>query len=111
MTSDNNGGVRSPVAHLAVNELAGLIASKDWSATALGDPENWSPNLKLIVGLITASGFPMAVRWGPELILIYNEDTNPFWGTNTMGTRAAVSRGVARNRFRTRPAARSNYFR
>ena len=55
------------------NEMAGLIASKDWSTTALGDRINWSPNLKLIVGLITASGFPMAVRWGPELILIYND--------------------------------------
>ena len=55
------------------NEMAGLIASKDWSTTALGDRINWSPNLKLIVGLITASGFPMAVRWGPELVL-YSRD-------------------------------------
>jgi two-component sensor histidine kinase/PAS domain-containing protein len=55
------------------NEMAGLIASKDWSNTALGHRDNWSPNLKLIVGLITASGFPMALRWGPEFILIYND--------------------------------------
>ena len=55
------------------NEMAGLIASKDWSTTALGERNNWSANLKLIVGLITASGFPMAVRWGPELVLIYND--------------------------------------
>jgi PAS domain S-box-containing protein len=55
------------------NEMAGLIASKDWSKTALGDTKNWSPSLKLIVGIMTASGFPMAVRWGPEFILIYND--------------------------------------
>ncbi len=53
--------------------MAGLIAGKDWSATALGDRSNWSPNLELIVGLMTTSGFPMAVRWGPDLTLIYND--------------------------------------
>ena len=53
--------------------MAGLIASKDWSTTALGAEKNWSPSLKLIVGIMTASGFPMAVRWGPEFILIYND--------------------------------------
>ena len=58
---------------LAPREMAGLIASKDWSTTALGHSSNWSPSLKLIVGMMTASGFPMAVRWGPELILIYND--------------------------------------
>ena len=55
------------------NEMAGLIASKDWSTTPLGDANNWSPSLKLIVGIMTASGFPMALRWGPEFILIYND--------------------------------------
>ena len=43
------------------NEMAGLIASKDWSTTALGDQKNWPPSLKLIVGIMTASGFPMAL--------------------------------------------------
>ena len=55
-----------------------LIAGKDWSATALGDPANWSASLKLIVGIMTASGFPMAVRWGPEFILIYNDGYRPI---------------------------------
>ena len=62
-----------------------LIAGKDWSATALRDPANWSASLKLIVGIITASGFPMAVRWGPEFILIYNDDIGSFWQTSTRG--------------------------
>ncbi len=53
--------------------MAGLIASKDWSRTPLGAQKNWSPSLKLIVGIMTASGFPMALRWGPEFVLIYND--------------------------------------
>src|SRR3984885_12906825 len=62
------------------NEMAGLIASKDWSTTALGDTKNWSTSLKLIVEIMTASGFPMALRWGPEFILIYNDGYRPILG-------------------------------
>src|SRR5262249_21320164 len=30
-------------------------------------------SLKLGVAMILVSGFPMAIRWGPELVLIYND--------------------------------------
>ena len=78
MLLDNSGAKQPPTAPSTKNEMAGLIASKDWSTTALGDPKNWSPSLKLIVGIMTASGFPMAVRWGPEFILIYNDGYRPI---------------------------------
>src|SRR5438105_9938138 len=45
----------------------------DWAATPLGPSQDWPPSLKWIVELILASGFPMSVRWGPELIMIYND--------------------------------------
>ena len=70
--------VKQPSTASSTNEMAGLIASKDWSTTALGHSSNWSPSLKLIVGIMTASGFPMAVRWGPEFILIYNDGYRTF---------------------------------
>ena len=73
MSLDDSGAKQQSTAPSTKNEMAGLIASKDWSKTALGDKNNWSPSLKLIVGIMTASGFPMAVRWGPEFILIYND--------------------------------------
>jgi two-component sensor histidine kinase len=73
MALDDSGAKQPSTAPSTKNEMAGLIASKDWSTTALGDRNNWSPSLKLIVGIMTASGFPMAVRWGPEFILIYND--------------------------------------
>ncbi|MGA7808383.1 PAS domain S-box protein [Bradyrhizobium sp.] len=53
--------------------MAALIALHDWSATSLGAAESWSPALKLIVDIICASGFPMALRWGPDLTLVYND--------------------------------------
>jgi PAS domain S-box-containing protein len=36
--------------------------------------------VKWAVGLVLASGFPKAVRWGPELILIYNDAYRPILG-------------------------------
>ena len=61
-------------------EINRLIAEKDWSRTQLGSAENWSPALKLSVQLILASGFPMSVRWGPDLIMIYNDAYAPILG-------------------------------
>jgi PAS domain S-box-containing protein len=45
----------------------------DWTATPLGPRERWPQSLVLSVNIILASGFPMAVRWGPELVMIYND--------------------------------------
>src|SRR5271170_2468556 len=73
MSLGDSGAKQQSTAPSTENEMAGLIAGKDWSKTALGDRNNWSPSLKLIVGIMTASGFPMAVRWGSEFILIYND--------------------------------------
>jgi len=53
--------------------MADLIRRKDWSTTPLGSPDSWSPSLRLMVSIMTASGFPKALRWGPEFILLYND--------------------------------------
>src|SRR5260370_12505531 len=63
-------------------EMARRVREFDWAKTPLGPPERWSPALKWAVGLVLASGFPKAVRWGPELILIYNYAYRPILGDN-----------------------------
>ncbi len=73
MPFDDSGAKQLLTAPATKNEMTSLIAGKDWSTTALGNADSWSPSLKLIVGIMTASSFPMAVRWGPEFILIYND--------------------------------------
>jgi PAS domain S-box-containing protein len=62
-----------PGTGVADTEMAVLIAAHDWSATAVGASADWSPALRMIVGIMCASGFPMAVRWGSDFTLIYNE--------------------------------------
>jgi PAS domain S-box-containing protein len=59
-------------------EMARRIREMDWSATALGSIEAWPQSLKLSIAMILASGFPMAIRWGPELVLIYNDAYRPI---------------------------------
>ena len=60
--------------------MSALIRAKDWSKTALGPSEGWSPILTLVVDLMLASGFPMAVRWGPDFVMIYNDGYRPILG-------------------------------
>lgn len=59
-------------------EMARRIREMDWSATSLGRHEAWPQSLKLSVAMILASGFPMAIRWGRELVLIYNDAYRPI---------------------------------
>jgi PAS domain S-box-containing protein len=55
------------------DEMPALVRGKDWSATSLGARETWSASLRLAVDIVLSSGFPMALRWGPDFILIYND--------------------------------------
>src|SRR5256714_11808733 len=64
----------------AVGEMAALVAEKDWSQTALGPRESWPISLRLMVATILASQFPMAVRWGPDFLQIYNDGYCPILG-------------------------------
>jgi len=59
-------------------EMARRIREMDWSATPLGSSEAWPQSLKLSLTMILASGFPMAIRWGPELVLMYNDAYRPI---------------------------------
>ncbi|PVM71927.1 histidine kinase [Caulobacter radicis] len=62
---------------LAGGEMAERVKAFDWSKTPLGPRAAWSPSLALAVDMLMATNFPMALRWGPELILIYNDAYAP----------------------------------
>src|SRR5271166_3976831 len=59
-------------------EMARRIRDMDWSLTALGSSETWPQSLRQGVALILASRFPMAIRWGPELVLVSNAAYRPI---------------------------------
>jgi PAS domain S-box-containing protein len=56
-----------------VRDMRARVHDFDWDATPLGPRRTWSSSLAWSVDLILASGFPMSVRWGPDLIMIYND--------------------------------------
>jgi PAS domain S-box-containing protein len=62
----------------AAGEMERRVREKEWSKTPLGPAEAWSRSLKLAVELILSSGFPMAVRWGPDLVMVYNDAYAPI---------------------------------
>jgi len=64
----------------ATSSMPALIRAKDWSKTTLGCADRWPASLKLVVELLLASGFPMAVRWGPDFVMIYNDGYRPILG-------------------------------
>src|SRR4051794_15684605 len=74
----------------ALGEMAGRVEAFDWSTTSLGARAGWSPSLRVIVATMLASPFPMALRWGPDLVVIYNDGYIPILGDKhpgALGTR------------------------
>ncbi|MET3665225.1 PAS domain-containing protein [Caulobacter sp. 1776] len=62
---------------IAGGEMAERVRAFGWERTPLGARETWSPALRLATDMILATNFPMALRWGPELVLIYNDAYAP----------------------------------
>lgn len=57
-----------------------LIRSIDWSKTAIGSREDWPQSLRAALGICVNSNFPIAIYWGPQLVLLYNEAWSPIPG-------------------------------
>jgi PAS domain S-box-containing protein len=53
--------------------LARLIRSHDWAATSLGPISGWSGTLRSTLGFVLEAPLPLALLWGPEGVLLYNE--------------------------------------
>jgi PAS domain S-box-containing protein len=64
----------------APSDMRERIESFDWAATPLGPRATWSLSLVFAVDMIVASRFPSALRWGPEMVLIYNDAYGPMLG-------------------------------
>ena len=51
-----------------------LVRSIDWSATSLGPMAAWPANLRTSVDIVLNSPMAMALMWGPQHIMIYNDE-------------------------------------
>ncbi len=60
--------------------MGALIREKDWSATPVDDIRLWPQNLRITLGIMLHSRFPMFLFWGPELTCFYNDAYRPSLG-------------------------------
>src|SRR5262249_4271843 len=58
---------------VAGGEMGARIRSFDWSATLLGPLAEWPPSLRQAVSICLRSRFQLAIYWGPQLVLLYND--------------------------------------
>ena len=63
------------------DQSSACLRALDWSATPLGSLEQWPQALRTIVRVVVASGYPMAICWGPDYVLLYNDAYRPIAGT------------------------------
>ncbi|ANB04411.1 histidine kinase [Streptomyces ambofaciens] len=56
----------------ADQEIGQDLARVDWSATALGLPEQWPQSLRTAVSILLSSRFSMWMAWGPDLTFFCN---------------------------------------
>jgi PAS domain S-box-containing protein len=57
----------------AGGEMGARIRSFDWSSTPLGPIGEWPSSLREAVSLCLRSRFQLAIYWGPQLVLLYND--------------------------------------
>ena len=54
-------------------EVGHDLAAVDWTATPLGQPDEWPPSLRTPVRILLTSKFSMWMAWGPELTFFCND--------------------------------------
>ncbi len=54
-------------------ELGRLIAEHDWAGSSVGAIAAWPPHLRAATGIVLRSPLPIALLWGTEGLLLYND--------------------------------------
>ncbi len=63
-----------------IGELPGLMAAMEWGKTLLGPEQDWPQSLRSALSICVGSRFPIAIYWGPQLALLYNDAWSPILG-------------------------------
>jgi hypothetical protein len=62
------------------SEMARRMRALDWSKTPLGSVEQWPASLRTSVSTCLDCAFPIVLWWGPELVILYNDEYMPMLG-------------------------------
>jgi PAS domain S-box-containing protein len=61
-------------------EMGARMRELNWSATAPGPPAAWPQSLRSTVSMLLPSKAQIALFWGPEFVLLYNDAYRPVLG-------------------------------
>ncbi|PSR16481.1 histidine kinase, partial [filamentous cyanobacterium CCP3] len=61
-------------------EMGALMRARDWSKTPFGAVETWPQSLRSTLSICLSSRFPMAIYWGLDCLLLYNDAWRPIVG-------------------------------
>ena len=75
-------------------EMGERMRAVDWSTTPLGPPERWPQSLKISVRIMLDSAYPMAICWGSDYTLLYNDALRSMFGTKHPAALTRSFRGV-----------------
>lgn len=62
-------------------DMGQRIREYDWSNTLLGGVALWPQSLRSAISICLNSNFPIAIYWGKDLTLLYNDAWSPIPGT------------------------------
>jgi len=74
--------------------MGALLRAHNWSATPLGEPETWPQSLRSALSICLEANFPIAIYWGPELALLYNDAWSSIPGKKHPGALGRPGREV-----------------
>src|ERR1700761_3973805 len=60
--------------------MGARIRAYDWSRAPLGPPECWPESLRASLGICLSTEFPIAIYFGSEATLLYNDAWHPILG-------------------------------
>ncbi len=61
-------------------EMGKLLRTAGYLNTPIGNPDTWTDSLRAAVNIAINSGFPIAIYWGDDFILLYNDSYSPILG-------------------------------
>ena len=73
----------------------GLLTATDWSATALGPVAGWPACVRSALDIVLHARQPMAVVWGPQLHILYNDSYRAILGARAEPAAATFGQPIA----------------
>jgi len=61
-------------------EMGARMREMDWSATPLGQPEQWPQSLRSTLSMLLPSKAQIILFWGDEFVVFYNDAYRPVFG-------------------------------